>query len=86
MKGKKGKNAKPKALSKPLDQAGDASLQPSGEVVLSHQETAAKAPTGKQIHPRRPLPLVPEGESQRGSQTQEEAQGSRRKTPERPDE
>jgi hypothetical protein len=41
-------------------------LQPSGEVVVTHTETAAKAPEGKQIHPRRPLPRIPEAAAKQG--------------------
>jgi len=35
-------------------------LKHVGEVVLRYEEAAAKAPEGKQIHRRRPLPSVPE--------------------------
>ena len=45
---------------KPTDQTGAVPLQPAGEVIVSHEETAAKPPPGKQIHRRRPLPPVPE--------------------------
>jgi hypothetical protein len=35
-------------------------LEPSGVVVVEHQSTPPTGPADKQIHPRRPLPLVPE--------------------------
>lgn len=35
-------------------------LESSGEVVVQHHTTPSKGPPDKQIHPRRPLPLVPE--------------------------
>jgi hypothetical protein len=49
--------------SKPPVAGGDAPLEPAGEVVVSHEERAAKPSPGKQIHRRRPLPPVPEGGS-----------------------
>jgi hypothetical protein len=39
--------------------ASDVVLEHAGEVVITPLPTAARAPEGKQIHPRRPLPLVP---------------------------
>jgi len=36
-------------------------LKPAGEAVVKPQENPVEPPTDKQIHPRRPLPLVPEG-------------------------
>lgn len=49
----------------PSKRPGDANpareivLEPAGEVVITPEGAAARAPEGKQIHPRRPLPLVP---------------------------
>jgi hypothetical protein len=40
--------------------ANDPRLLPAGEVVVSQEETAAKAPPDKRIHPRRALPPVPD--------------------------
>jgi hypothetical protein len=54
-KSAKGK-AKPPGHAKP---ARDVALEDAGEVVITPLPAAAKAPEGKQIHPRRPLPLVP---------------------------
>ncbi len=34
-------------------------LESSGEFVVEHQPIPPKGPTDKKIHPRRPLPLVP---------------------------
>jgi len=44
---------------KPSSSSGELTLKPSGVVVVRHEETAAKAPEDKRIHPRRPLPLIP---------------------------
>lgn len=44
--------------SKP--QADETRLEYSGEFVVKHHPTPPGAPVDKQIHPRRPLPLVPE--------------------------
>lgn len=35
-------------------------LVPSGEVVVEHHEVPPKGPSERQIHPRRPLPVVPD--------------------------
>jgi len=35
-------------------------LKPSGQVTVRIEQTPAPAPKGRRIHPRRPLPLVPE--------------------------
>jgi hypothetical protein len=35
-------------------------LQPAGEIVVSQEDTAAKAPPDKTVHRRRPLPAVPD--------------------------
>ncbi|MGO9466826.1 MAG: hypothetical protein ACLQIB_24505 [Isosphaeraceae bacterium] len=49
--------------------ANEVPLRSAGDVVVVHQESAAKAPPEKQIHPRRPLPLIPisRGEAPRES-------------------
>jgi len=39
---------------------GETSLECVGEVVVRHEESAPPAPEGKRIHPRRPLPSVPD--------------------------
>lgn len=36
-------------------------LKPAGEALVKPQENPVEPPTDKRIHPRRPLPLVPEG-------------------------
>jgi hypothetical protein len=36
-------------------------LKPAGEALVKPQENPAEPPNDKRIHPRRPLPLVPEG-------------------------
>lgn len=41
-------------------QPNEVSIDYSGDVVLIPRATLPKAPEGKRIHPRRPLPRVPE--------------------------
>lgn len=41
------------------DQVAEPRLKPAGEVVVEHHETPPPGPPDKQIHARRPLPLVP---------------------------
>ena len=36
-------------------------LKPAGEALVKPQENPVEPPADKRIHPRRPLPLVPEG-------------------------
>jgi hypothetical protein len=36
-------------------------LKPAGEALVKPHENPVEPPTDKRIHPRRPLPLVPEG-------------------------
>jgi hypothetical protein len=38
----------------------EVTLKSSGEVVLIPKESLSKPPEDKHIHPRRPLPLIPE--------------------------
>jgi hypothetical protein len=38
-------------------------LESAGEVVVEHHATPPRGPKDKQIHPRRPLPLVPKAPS-----------------------
>jgi hypothetical protein len=52
---------KPAAPEKPVP------LQPAGEVVVTPEPCAPKAPPGKTIHPRRPLPPVPEKDVEKTS-------------------
>src|SRR5205085_2781040 len=49
---------------RPQEQKGAMPLKPVGEVVVTHEEAAAKQPPDKKIHPRRPLPPVPKSEDQ----------------------
>jgi hypothetical protein len=44
----------------PPVQKKDAPLTPAGEIIVSHEEAAARPSREKQIHRRRPLPPVPE--------------------------
>jgi hypothetical protein len=43
----------------PSQQAVESPLEPAGEVVVTHFSIPPAGPPAKQIHPRRPLPLVP---------------------------
>ncbi len=63
---------KPRKLPKQTSSQGDVPLKPAGEAVVKHEETAAKPPAGKQIHQRRPLPLIPEKGAEPGSENQKE--------------
>lgn len=58
-------------------------LRAAGEVVVTHKETAAKAPASKHIHPRRPLPLIPEAPSRPGGEEvrQKDQSGSKKPVP-----
>jgi len=38
----------------------ESNLQSSGEVVVRHHDRPPKGPPDKRIHPRRPLPRVPD--------------------------
>lgn len=60
MKGKResGKKSKPDSE----ETTADLPLQYSGEVKVVYVPEPPKAPEGKRIHKRRPLPPVPEGD------------------------
>jgi len=45
---------------KSSDQPKETHLESVGEFVVEHQDSPPPAPPGQQIHPRRPLPLVPD--------------------------
>ena len=74
MRGRKVRAGKKKAGLKRL-RPGEVRLSSAGEAVLTYKEAPAKPPEDKRIHPRRPLPLVPEapaedtGEDQRKDQS-----------------
>ena len=60
---------KKKPLVAPSSQPVESRLESSGEVVVEHHTTPQAGPADLKIHPRRPLPLVPEASSE---QTEEE--------------
>ncbi len=67
-------------------EANEVPLRSAGDVVVVHQESAARAPRQKQIHPRRPLPRIPisRGEVPReGDVTNAADQASIRREPEK---
>lgn len=43
--------------------SGESRLRDSGEVVIIHKREAEKSPEKNQIHPRRPLPPIPDAPS-----------------------
>jgi len=45
-------------------QPAEIRLEPSGEVVVEHHSAPPTRQPDKQIHPRRPLPLVPNAPSE----------------------
>jgi hypothetical protein len=50
---------KPRKEDNPSPQPSEVRLESLGEVVVTHHTLPPKGPPNKQIHPRRPLPLVP---------------------------
>ena len=59
MGGKQNSQEKDKPASIPA-RLGESRLEPGGEVVVTRKEAPPRAPEKKKIHPRRPMPLVPE--------------------------
>jgi hypothetical protein len=49
-------------------------LKPAGEAHVKPQENPVEPPADKRIHPRRPLPLVPEGPDNQDEDDQERDQ------------
>ncbi len=58
MKEKRKKPDRPEDEPAPPE-TNEVPLRSAGDAVVVHQESAAKAPPQKQIHPRRPLPRIP---------------------------
>ncbi len=79
-------NAENKAKARrvtPQSQAGEFTLESSGEVVVTHQPAPPKGPADKRIHPRRPLPLVPNARpKQTGEEKKEKQADSTESSPE----
>jgi hypothetical protein len=44
----------------PVERVSKTRLQSSGEIVVEHHDVLPPGPPDKQIHARRPLPIVPE--------------------------
>ncbi len=64
------KESKAQGAGNPVETSsstGELTLTSLGEVVVSHQQEAARAPEGKRIHARRPIPPVPVTRSQPAS-------------------
>ncbi len=67
--------AKPakKRQDTPSGQRDETRLEPSGEVVVTHHKIPPKGPADKQIHPRRPLPPVPNAPPQDAKESKKNA-------------
>jgi hypothetical protein len=76
MDGEKRGGGKPEKPVNPPTKTDEIVLQPSGEVVVRHEEQAARAPEGKQIHPRRMLPLIPEARPEPGVEERPKTDGA----------
>ena len=76
MSDRKSKADKKKTVTKP--QFGEGPMKPAGEVTVIRQDLPPSPPEDKRIHPRRPLPLVPEAPAsdQPGRSTFEKQTGS----------
>jgi hypothetical protein len=75
MSDRKSKAARKKTVTKP--QFGEGPMKPAGEVTVIRQDLPSSPPEDKRIHPRRPLPLVPEAPaSDTGRSTFEKQTGS----------
>jgi hypothetical protein len=59
---------KPEKLPKPADSVR---VPSPGETVVRYDQLPAKLPEGKTIHPRRPLPLVPDAAPEKDSEDSE---------------
>ena len=57
MSGQKAETGRSRKERKPQE----VRLRPRGAVILTRKAAPAKPPDDKRIHPRRPLPLIPEG-------------------------
>ena len=55
------RETKAKDETKKQQHGGQVHLKPAGEALVKPQENPVEPPGDKRIHPRRPLPLVPEG-------------------------
>jgi hypothetical protein len=62
MPGRKNASDRKKAVQKPSS-VSEVPLRSSGEVIVTPKEAPARPLDDKQIHPRRPLPLVPDAPS-----------------------
>jgi len=47
---------------------GAVPLKPAGDVIVKHEEEPPQPPEVKRIHPRRPLPVVPEAQPDQDDQ------------------
>jgi len=54
---------KKKSQETPQPQREQTQLEPAGEIIVEHHPTPPSGPADKQIHPRRPLPLIPDAPS-----------------------
>jgi hypothetical protein len=67
MGGKQNSQEKDKPATIPA-RLGESRLEPSGEVVVARKKAPSRPPENKKIHPRRPMPLVPESSAEPSEQ------------------
>lgn len=61
-----------KNVNKPTGSTGEVILQSPGEVTVKHDVLPPKSDDDKHIHPRRPLPLIPDKQDERENETPSE--------------
>ena len=67
MGGKQNSQEKDKPATIPA-RLGECRLEASGEVVVARKKAPPRPPEKKKIHPRRPMPLVPESSTEPSEQ------------------
>jgi len=77
MPNRKRRNPNDKTTARPA--TSKASLNWVGEVKVVHRDLPAQAPEDKRIHPRRPMPLIPEQSSDKPEAGTDQARPGSRK-------
>ena len=75
MQDRKGGPGKRKAKRK-SPRPRDITLRSAGEVMITYTDAPAKPAEDKRIHPRRPMPLVPEAPTENPKEEQQDKSGS----------
>jgi hypothetical protein len=52
----------PRRPPQPADDGDEVEIPPAGEATVETRDKPPRAPAGKTIHPRRPLPAVPDAD------------------------